>query len=193
MTIDQVMGEIERDRVFYEQSKGGVSFTGGEPLAQKDVLLVLLKTCRERGLHTVVDTSGYAPWEVFDEIHSFVDLFLYDLKLMNTERHQEWTGVSNADILSNLRQLVERGLNVIVRIPIIPGINDDKENLRLTGLFLSSLPIPPSVELLPYHAFAHSKYAGLGLNYELEEIQSPSQVGIQDHIAFLKEFGLKVK
>jgi pyruvate formate lyase activating enzyme len=193
MTIDQVMGEIERDRVFYEQSKGGVSFTGGEPLAQKDALLELLKTCQERGFHTVVDTSGYAPWDVFDEIHSFVDLFLYDLKLMNDERHQEWTGVSNTDILSNLRQLIEQGVNVIIRIPIIPGINNDKDNLQQTGLFLSSLSIRPSVELLPYHAFAHSKYSGLGLNYGLEEIHPPSQEEIRDAIAFLEEFGLKVK
>jgi pyruvate formate lyase activating enzyme len=193
MTIDQVMGEIERDRVFYEQSKGGVSFTGGEPLAQKDALLALLKTSQERGFHTVVDTSGYAPWDVFDQIHSFVDLFLYDLKLMNDERHQEWTGVSNTDILSNLQHLIEQGVDVIVRIPIIPGINDDKDNLQQTGLFLSSFSIRPSVELLPYHAFAHSKYSGLGLNYGLEEIHPPSQEEIRDAIAFLENFGLKVK
>ena len=193
MTVEQVFAEIERDRVFYEQSEGGVTFTGGEPLAQPRFLLALLSICRGNGLHTVVDTSGYAPWSVLDEIRPFVDLFLFDLKLMDDARHRQWTEVSNKRILSNLRRLAELGQNLLVRIPIIPGINDDEENLQRTGTFLASLSHRPPVELLPYHDIAAAKYAGLGLDYELDEIHPPAEGKMQVHIACLKEHGLQVK
>lgn len=193
MTVKQVFAEIGRDRIFYEQSEGGVTFTGGEPLAQPRFLLALLSACRGSGLHTVVDTSGYASWTVLDEIRPFVDLFLYDLKLMDDVRHRQWTDMSNKMILSNLQRLAEAGQNLLVRIPIIPGINDDEENLRQTGIFLASLSHHPSVELLPYHNIATAKYAGLGLEYGLDEIQPPTKEKMQAHIACLKEYGLQVK
>jgi len=193
LTVEQVFAEIGRDRVFYEQSEGGVTFTGGEPLAQPRFLLELLSTCRGSGLHTVVDTSGYAAWEVLDKIRPFVDLFLFDLKLMDDVRHRRWTDVSNKRILSNLRKLTEKGQNLLVRIPIIPGINDDEGNLRQTGIFLASLSNRPPVELLPYHSIAAAKYAGLGRDYELNEIHPPAEENMQAHIACLKEFGLRVE
>ncbi len=191
MTVQQVITEIERDTVFYEQSGGGVTFTGGEPLAQPRFLLDLLSGCHTRALHTVVDTSGFTPWPVLDEIRPFVDLFLYDLKLMDDARHCQWTGVSNADILSNLRQLSEAGHKIIVRIPVIPGINDDEENLRQTGAFLASLPNGPPVELLPYHNIAETKYAGLGRGYGLE-IHPPDAEQMRKCAALLANFGLQV-
>ena len=193
MTVKQVFAEIGRDRIFYEQSEGGVTFTGGEPLAQPRFLLALLSACRGSGLHTVVDTSGYASWTVLDEIRPFVDLFLYDLKLMDDVRHRQWTDMSNKMVLSNLQRLAEAGQNLLVRIPIIPGINDDEENLRQTGIFLASLSHHPSVELLPYHNIATAKYAGLGLEYGLDEIHPPTKEKMQAHIACLKEYGLQVK
>jgi pyruvate formate lyase activating enzyme len=193
MNVDDVLTEIECDRVFYEQSGGGVTFTGGEALAQPRFLMTLLSACRGRGLHRTVDTSGYVQWTVLDEIRPLVDLFLYDLKLMDDARHRQWTGVSNKKILSNLRRLAEQGENLIVRIPIIPGINDDEENLRQTGTYLASLPNLPPVELLPYHNIAEAKYAGLSLEYELKEIIPPTQEQMQTHIILLKEYGLQVK
>ena len=193
MTVEQVFAKIGRDRVFYDQSGGGVTFTGGEPLAQPRFLLALLSACRGSGLHTVVDTSGYTPWAMLDEIRPFVDLFLFDLKLMEDVRHRWWTGVSNKRILSNLRKLTEMGQNLLVRIPIIPGINDDEGNLRQTGIFLASLSYRPSVELLPYHSIAAAKYAGLGRDYKLDEIHPPAKEKMQAHIACLKEFGLRVE
>jgi pyruvate formate lyase activating enzyme len=192
MTVQQVITEIERDSVFYEQSGGGVTFTGGEPLAQPRFLLDLLSACRDRSIPTAVDTSGYAPRPVLDEIRPFVDLFLFDLKLMDETRHRRWTGVSNELILSNLRRLSELGHKVIVRIPLIPGINDDEENLRQTGAFLASLPNVPPVELLPYHNIAEGKYAGLGMNYELAEIHPPEAKYVNICAALLAEFGLYV-
>jgi pyruvate formate lyase activating enzyme len=163
MPVEQVMAAIEPDRVFYEESGGGATFTGGEPLAQPEFLLALLRACRQAGISTVLDTCGFAPWQVLQETLPLVDFYLYDMKLMDNERHQHWTGVSNADILSNLRLLVQAGARVRVRIPLIPGINDDEVNLRASAAFLSALNPLPEVELLPYHAIAAGKYAGLGL------------------------------
>ena len=193
MTVLQVINEIERDTVFYEQSGGGATFTGGEPLAQPRFLLDLLSDCRTRTLHTTVDTSGFAPWPILDEIRPLVDLFLYDLKLMDNTRHLQWTGVSNTDILSNLRQLSEVGSRILIRLPLIPGINDDGENLRQTGEFLASLPHVPPVELVPYHNMAEAKYAGLGRGYGMEEICPPTHEQMQAHIALLTGYGLQVK
>jgi len=193
MTIQQVMAEIEGDTVFYEQSGGGVTFTGGEPLAQPRFLIELLSACRIRNLHTVVDTSGFSTWAVLEETLPLVDLFLYDLKLMDDTRHRQWAGVSNEVILSNLRQLSEAGLKIHIRIPIIPGINNDEENLRQTGAFLASLPTVPPVELLPYHNIAEGKYAGLEMNYTLAEIHPPSQKQMQTIVTLLAGYGLQVK
>jgi pyruvate formate lyase activating enzyme len=140
-----------------------------------------------------VDTSGFSPWPVLDEIRPLVDLFLYDLKLMDEARHQQWTGVSNANILSNLRRLSELGHQIIIRIPVIPGVNDDEKNLRQTGEFLASLPNVPPVELLAYHNIAEGKYAGMGINYTLEEIQPPTRERMDTYVTLLAGYGLKVK
>ncbi|MEZ0395426.1 MAG: glycyl-radical enzyme activating protein [Anaerolineales bacterium] len=192
MSVEQVLEAIERDRPFYEQSGGGVTFTGGEPLAQPEFLRLLLQACRTGGLHTALDTCGYAPWPVLDAIHPLVDLFLYDLKLMDAARHRAWTGVSNEDILSNLRRLSELGPKILVRLPLVPGVNDDGDNLRATGKFLASLPHVPPVELLAYHNIAEAKYAGLGLDYGLSAIRLPTAENIQRCAAILGEYGIRV-
>jgi pyruvate formate lyase activating enzyme len=192
MTTGQVISEIERDTVFYEQSGGGVTFGGGEPLAQPRFLAELLSACRSRGLHTTVDTSGFTSWKILDEIRPLVDLFLFDLKLMDDTRHRQWTGVSNTTILSNLRRLSELGNEIIMRIPIVPGINDDDENLQQTGFFLSSLPNVPLVELLPYHNIAEGKYAGLGMEYAIPDIHSPTREQMAMVASILQEYGLEI-
>jgi pyruvate formate lyase activating enzyme len=192
MTSGQVIAEIERDTVFYEQSSGGVTFTGGEPLAQPRFLLELLSACRSLGLHTVVDTSGFTPWKILDEIRPLVDLFLFDLKLMDETRHRQWTGVPNTTILSNLRRLAELKQPIIIRIPVIPGVNDDDENLEQTASFLASLPIVPPVELLPYHNIAEGKYAGLGMAYALPDIHAPTQERMDMIASILHEHGLEI-
>jgi pyruvate formate lyase activating enzyme len=191
VTVAQVLTEIERDAVFFEQSGGGVTFTGGEPLAQPRFLLELLSECRNYNLHTAVDTCGFASWKTLDGIRPFVDLFLFDLKLMDEARHRQWTGMSNNRILSNLRRLSELGHQVIIRIPIIPGINDDEENLGQTAKFLTSLPNVPPVELLSYHNIAEGKYAGLGMEYPLPEINPPTPERRALITSFLLENGLQ--
>ena len=140
ITVEEVLAEIERETPFHDQSGGGVTFSGGEPLMQRSFLLALLRACRERDIHTVVDTSGYTNWEALDSIREYTNLFLYDLKLMDNERHKQYTGVSNELILQNLKLLSERGHPVYVRIPLIPGVNDDEPSLCESAELLASMP-----------------------------------------------------
>jgi pyruvate formate lyase activating enzyme len=161
-TVSQVMEEILKDRAFYEESGGGVTFSGGEPLMQLNFLEVLLRCCRSRNLHTAVDTSGAVPYNDIDRIRSHVDLFLYDLKCLDDEVHERLTGVSNRRILDNLRKLAGAGQKMIIRLPLIPGVNDDDKSVRDLGLFVSSLPGSPELEILPFHDTAREKYRLLG-------------------------------
>lgn len=191
--VAQVMAVIERDIPFYEGSGGGVTFSGGEPLLQHQFLLDLLRACRERGLHTVVDTCGFAAWEVFERIRNEVNVFLFDLKLMDEERHLKFTGVSNKLVLSNLQSLAESGASVMVRVPLIPGINDDHDNLHKTSEFIRALPNIICVELMGYHDMAAAKYEALGLDYQLKGIQTPGKDLLRAAADILEQSGLQVK
>jgi pyruvate formate lyase activating enzyme len=187
-----VIKEIEKDLVFYEESGGGVTFSGGEPLEQSEFLEGLLNGCREKKIHTAVDTSGYVSWEILNKISPKVDLFLYDLKIMDSERHKKYTGVSNEIILENLKKLSSVHHNIFVRFPVIPGINDDDQNIRETGEFLSSLKIT-QVNLLPYHYIGIDKYRRLGRTYKLEATQPPSEEKLSQISGILRKFNLNVK
>jgi len=193
MTVGQAMAEIEKDVPFYDQSGGGATFSGGEPLAQPEFLLALLRACAERGIHTAVDTCGFAPWEVFDSIREYVDLFLYDLKLMDDARHELFAGVSNALILSNLQALSERGRAIVLRVPIVPGINDDEENVRRIGAFAARLPSLRRVDLLPYHRIGRDKYERLGKGCPMPEVEPPSDESMGRIARALQRFGLVVQ
>lgn len=192
-SAEELVDEILRDRIFYERSGGGVTFSGGEPLAQPKFLVDLLRRCRAHGLHTCVDTSGYAPEEQVLEIARDVDLFLYDLKLVDAGRHRLCTGVDNERILSNLRSLVEAQRAVTVRIPVIPGISDDPENVSATGVFLSSLGKPPDVVLLPYHPTGEAKYLRLGRRYRLAGTTVPGPEALEGIARELREHRLQVQ
>jgi len=165
MNVSQVMDEILRDVPFYDQSGGGVTFSGGEPLFQERFLLDLLYQCRSKDIHTALDTSGFVDWEILDSIRAYVDLFLYDLKLIDDDKHRKFTGVSNQLILSNLKTLSEQRHAIILRIPLIPGVNDDEDNLTKTAEFASSLPNLQQIDILPYHNLGFGKYNGLGKTY----------------------------
>jgi pyruvate formate lyase activating enzyme len=193
MTVAQVMEQVVRDIAFYDESGGGVTCSGGEPLLQKDFLLALLQACKERDIHTAVDTSGFAPWQVLDSIRPYVDLFLYDLKLMDDARHREFTGVSNTVILQNLQALAERGHRIALRVPIVPGINDDGETIRQIGAFAAALPCLSQVSLLPYHQAGVEKYRRLHQAYKLPETRPPSDERMAEIADILQGFGLQVK
>lgn len=192
MTVAEVIAEIERDSLFYDESGGGVTFSGGEPLMQPDFLAELLRTCRARGLHTALDTSGYAPWATLERVSEDVSLFLYDLKLMDDRKHREFTGVSNELILANLRELARRGSAIIIRLPLIPGINDDPENIRRTGEFVASLARPCPINILPYHRAGIAKYTKLGRAYPLPEVEPPAEGRLEEAARALAEFDLEV-
>jgi pyruvate formate lyase activating enzyme len=193
VTVDEVLSLVERDLVFYDQSGGGATFSGGEPLAQPAFLSALLQGCRRRGIHTTLDTCGHAPWAVLDRVRGLVDLFLYDLKLIDDARHRQVTGVSNRLILDNLRGLSERGHDIVVRVPVIPGVNDDARNMAAIAAFAATLPKLAGVALLPYHPTARDKYRRLGRAYDLGDVPPPSQDQLAAAATALHRQGLRVQ
>ena len=191
-TVDEVLSQVIREIPFYDQSGGGVTFSGGEPMMQPEFLSALLKACRAQEIRTCVDTSGFANWKVFEQIRGEVDLFLYDLKQMDSARHREVTGVPNEPILENLRKLTALGHKVLVRIPLIPGINDNENNLTETGKFLAGLGQLEGVELMGYHDIAQAKYEALGREYALTGLQPPTEDVLRNAADVLRSYGLNV-
>ena len=161
VTPEEVIEEVLRDRIFYENSGGGVTLSGGEPLFQPDFCLELLTQARAAGLHTALDTCGHVPWESLEASLPLTDLYLYDLKGLDAEAHREATGADNALILDNLRQLADRGPELLLRVPVIPGHNDSTEELAQLGKLAATLRAP--VELLGYHRLGQGKFASLGM------------------------------
>ncbi|MDO9584031.1 MAG: glycyl-radical enzyme activating protein [Desulfomicrobium sp.] len=191
--VEDVMVEIKKEIPFFAEGSGGVTFSGGEPLAQPDYLEALLRACGDLDLHRALDTSGFATPGTITRIARHTDLFLYDIKHMDPAAHRRATGVDNALILSNLRLLANSGARIGLRLPLIPGINDDQENIRATGLFAASLPDTQTIDVLPCHASARGKYAKLGLTYPGDDIP-PSETGdVERAVNILQDCGLTVR
>ena len=161
-TVDKVFAEIIKDKPYYENSGGGVTFSGGECMLQIDFLVEILKKCKENGIHTAVDTAGHIPFENFEKILPYTDLFLYDIKLFDDEKHKEYVGVSNSLILDNLKKLFKTNARVWIRIPVISGVNDSIEEIEKIKDFLLEYGKVEKVELLPYHAMGENKYGAIG-------------------------------
>ena len=177
MTVSAVVKEIEKDVAFYDESGGGATLSGGEPLAQPHFVDALLEACVGRRIHTVVDTCGLVDKNVLLCLSEKVDLFLYDLKLLDPVKHQKYAGVSNDSILGNLEALARTKKPIVVRFPVIPGINDGAEDIRLMAAFLSDLGLL-RIDLLPYHRIGLEKYRRLGMQNRLEGLEPPSA----DHV-----------
>lgn len=161
-TVDEVMRELLADNAFYENSGGGVTFSGGECMLQIDFLEEMLRQCKEHQLHTAIDTAGHTPYSSFERILPFVDLFLYDVKCFDSDKHKQYTGVKNQLILENLKRLLATGKRVWVRIPVIPSVNDTEEEMQSIKRFLNACVEPEKIELLPYHALGEHKYTAIG-------------------------------
>lgn len=172
----QLLAEIKKELLFMDESGGGVTFSGGEPLQQPDFLRNMLIACREEEIHTAVDTSGLASQKVFDSLMDFPDLFLFDLKIIDDAMHRKYTGVSNKLILRNLENLNKHHKNTVIRIPLVPGITDTDENVQDIIALLAGMPNIRNINLLPYHAMAESKYIRLDLPYKLSGIRSTDEV-----------------
>ena len=192
VTVDEVMKEIEKDVVFYDESSGGVTFSGGEPLMQPSFLEELLKYCKNGGIHTAVDTSGYASPEIFEKICQYTDLFLYDLKTVDDKTHREHTGASNELIMENLKIITSRQSKVVIRLPVIPGVNDDRKSILDIGQFVSSLRNIEEIDILPYHETGIEKYKRFGLQYRKPQTDSISRDKLDGIQEDLKRLGMQI-
>ena len=192
VSSDEIIEIVKKDSLFYSQSGGGVTFSGGEPLMQPDFLFECLNLCGQEGIHRAVDTSGYAELGIIKQIAMETDLFLYDLKFMDPEKHRHYTGVSNPLILTNLKYLARSGAQVAIRFPLIPGINDDDENIDLVGMHLRILPEIETVHILPYHGHQENKYVRLDVEYKAKDIPQPTPEDLSRVKKRLEGFGLNV-
>ncbi|MCF8243484.1 MAG: glycyl-radical enzyme activating protein [Melioribacteraceae bacterium] len=190
----ELLKEILKDRIFYEDSGGGVTFSGGEPFNQTGFLYEVLRKCKSECIHTAVDTSGYTKFENLERVYDLVDLFLYDLKIFDESKHIEYTGVSNRIILDNLSRLSELGNKaIIIRIPLIPGITDTKENLIDISQFLVTLNNINRVDLLPYNRLSESKQERYGQKSGLTNLNVQTEKELIELSTFFSTQNLKVK
>ncbi len=187
----EIMQEIEKERPFFDQSGGGVTFSGGEPLLHHKFLIRLLKECGKLGIHRAVDTAGSVKTDIILQVAEHTDLFLYDLKFMDPEKHRKWTGVTNEKILENLKALADTGAKIIIRIPLIGGVNDDAENIETTARFVAGLSgVKKEVNLLPYHKIAQTKYQKLGRPEDFQLLKEPSREIQLQAISIFQKYGL---
>ncbi len=193
MSVDQVMTEIQKDVIFYDQSSGGVTFSGGEPTMQSRFLEQLLRACRNRGIHTALDTSGYAPTGVFLRLADLADRMLFDLKIIDCAAHRTYTGVDNQLILNNFRAACRAQRPITVRFPLIPEITDSENNIDALGALVSRSGCPIAVEILPFHRTAGRKYERLGLVNKMAAAPAVSDQAVQAAKTRLQRFGLTVR
>ncbi|MFD1174826.1 glycyl-radical enzyme activating protein [Paenibacillus puldeungensis] len=192
-TVSEVIDRVIKDKPFYDKSGGGVTISGGEALAQPEFTLALLKACKENGLHVALDTTGFAKWELVKQTLPYVDLYLYDLKHMDSQKHQTVIGVPNERILENAKRIAEAGGKLQVRIPVIPQFNDSRENIKKTGEFCKTLGDAVTlIQLLPYHNLGNMKYERLGRKALLLEAKPPSDRKMNVLKELLEGMGLPV-
>ncbi len=186
-SVKQIVQEIEKDIIFYDESHGGITISGGEPLHQPEFLLELVRNIKELDLNIALDTTGYGPWDKIEPLLPYIDNFLYDLKFIDSFLHKVNTGVDNAQILSNLQKLFNYKQNVNIRIPIIPSITDTKENLSQIRDFLVQLGQDPPINLLPYNELGIHKYEQLDWEYQLLQIKPPSEEEMKQIQSYFQE------
>ena len=189
ISVSEAFRLLTEDRAFY--APGGATLSGGEPLLQADACRELLRMLKEEGIHTAIDTCGAVPWDAFEKVLPFADMFLYDLKHMDSDAHRRLTGLGNENVLENLSRLSDAGAQIEIRMPIIPGMNDGDEEIEKAGRFLSTLHVQ-RVVLLPYHAMAGSKYQSLGMQYSMDDTPTPTAERMAELVSRLRNYGLTV-
>lgn len=194
ISSDEVIHILKKDLPFYKKSNGGITLSGGEPLLQQKFVLDILKQAKALGIHTCIDTTAYRKWEHIQEVVPYIDLFLVDLKSMDTSNHRELTGVGNGIILENIKQLVENDARIIFRVPVIPGVNDDIANFTLMVSFLKSLHSTiEGIELLPFNVMARSKYQRFGKPYLYTNLKTQTPEKMNEIAKIFAEADLPVK
>lgn len=189
MSVQEAVREISKDEIFFFHSAGGVTISGGEPLNQSDFVSEVLQSCRQIGIHTAMETSLYAPFESIEKILPWLNVLYVDIKHMDREIHKHWTGSDNSRILENIRKIDQSGypVEIVVRIPLIPGVNDADENLLLIAEFSKSLKKIKEIELLPYHRLGSDTYKNLQMEYSLKDLVPPSPERIMERASFLTQ------
>ena len=193
MTVDEVIDEVKRDAAYYRRSNGGMTLSGGDPVYQIDFSRALLKEAKKSAIHTALETSGYCSEKSMDKIIDYVDLFLFDIKHMDPVKHKEFTGVDNEPILRNLKKIASMGKELVMRIPLIPGINDDDDNLKKTAVFLKENSITDKVDFMPYHRLGVNKYSSIGRDYKLPELKPSSEKTIRQKCAIFEDYGFTIR
>lgn len=190
-TVQELMEEAFKDQPFYASSGGGVTLSGGEVLLQSKEAGTFLAACRAHGIHTAVDTAGFVPWTAFEDVLPYTDLFLYDIKSLDTLRHKTYIGADPARIVDNFKRLASLPTHIWVRVPLVPGVNDRQDDMKaLADLVKPYLSSVERVELLPYHRLGENKYTSLGEDYTLTGIQPPSDAHMQLLVSWLKAEGI---
>ena len=195
VTVDEILREIGQDAIFYQRSAGGITLTGGEPLSQPDFAYELLRRYKteEKGLHASIETCGHAEWSTLSHVLKYVDLVLLDLKHMNSQIHQQLTGVGNELILDNASRMAKLPKKIVIRVPVVVGYNDDEENIEKTAAFARSLTGVEELDILPYHRLGEPKYKRLGKEYPLQGTVSCSPEHVDSLRKIVERYGLRVK
>ena len=191
VTVDELTMELLKDRVFYQTSGGGVTFSGGEPLWQSGFVAQVARQMKEEGVYTALDTAGDVGWCYFEEVLDFIDLVLFDIKFAGHEPHRQFTGHENDLILANAQLLSQRGVPMHIRLVMIPGVNDSEAEIRARMEIVSSLKSVEQVDVLPYHRYGAGKYARLGLEYPLMELEEHTKELVSEIQALVKSYGIK--
>lgn len=192
VTPEEILPELLEDRLFYTQSGGGVTLSGGEPLLHPAFCAELFGLLQREGIPCAMDTCGEVPWSAFEAVLPVTELFLFDLKQMDPERHRRCTGVSNERILENLRRLSDTGKEIEIRMPLVPGFNDEEENLEAAGRFLAGLKPLRGVRILPYHSFGRSKYRAIGHPDTMPDVAPPSSEQLAHAADILRKHRIRV-
>jgi pyruvate formate lyase activating enzyme len=192
-SVQDILEEVEKDRIFYEESGGGVTFSGGEPLAQPDFLLALLRELKGRNIHTAVDTSGFVPFDILDKVSQEADLILFDLKIMDKEKHLKFTGESNSLILENLRKHSRDRKKIIIRVPVLEGLNDDEKSIQKMVEYLRTCGGIEEINLLPHHKGGEAKRKRLNRSFPAIDFRAPSDQRVEEIKNHLSAYGFSVK
>lgn len=192
ITVSDIMPEILADLPYYRRSGGGVTLSGGEVLCQAEFARELLKACKEAGLHTAIESAASSPYEKIEMLLPYLDLYLMDIKHMDSAKHKEYTGAENTRILENARRVAQSGAcELIIRTPIVPTFNDSADEVRAISRFAASLPGVREHHLLPYHRLGQDKYSGLGRTYAMDGIEPPAREKMEYLLSVAEESGLK--
>lgn len=191
VTVGEIMETLLKDMIFYRKSGGGVTFSGGEPLTQPGFLSLLLSQCQQVGIHTAVETCGYFSWKSCEETVRMLDFIMFDIKHMDDRTHKRITGVSNTTILENIKRIGMLEIPLVVRIPVIPTLNDSPANILATAHFVREhLPHAIGIEALPYHRLGTNKYAALGMEYTLSHLEPPHQTKMEQLRTLISNAGV---